>query len=93
MSIWSNLVGDGFMPHGHCYQWRPELVWLHAGSDAVVFLCYLTIPVAMLFIAQRRTPLVSNDLWFSDKGVKVDLDLVEKICEPLAWLQEKTKEN
>ena len=42
------------MPHGHCYQWRPELVWLHAGSDAVVFLCYLTIPVAMLFIAQRR---------------------------------------
>ena len=23
------VSSDGFMPHGHCYLWKPELVWLH----------------------------------------------------------------
>jgi len=27
---------DGFMPHGHCYLWRPGVLWLHILSDALI---------------------------------------------------------
>jgi hypothetical protein len=26
-----------FMPHGHCYLWKPGLVWLHVGSDTLIW--------------------------------------------------------
>ena len=45
----------------------------------------------ILFIAQRRSPLVSNDLFFSDKGVKVELAELEKMSESLTWYQEPDK--
>lgn len=35
------LFSSDFMPHGHCYLWKPEIVWLHLfpgpGALAVVF--------------------------------------------------------
>ena len=45
----------------------------------------------ILFIAQRRTPLTNNELWFSEKGVKVDFDQLDELIEPLAWYQEPEK--
>lgn len=41
------------MPHGHCYLWKPEILWLHAISDAIVFLAYLTIPVVLAYIVYK----------------------------------------
>jgi hypothetical protein len=38
------LASDAFMPHGMCFLWRPELLWLHAFSDAVIALSYYSIP-------------------------------------------------
>ena len=44
-----------FMPHGHCYLWKPEMLWLHIGSDALIALAYYSIPVTLLrFIWRRR---------------------------------------
>lgn len=51
------LSSDGFMPHGHCYLWRPELVWLHAVSDALISLAYLSIPVTLVVLVRRRRDL------------------------------------
>jgi PAS domain S-box-containing protein len=48
---------DGFMPHGHCYLWKPELVCLHVVSDALITLAYLTIPVTLIYIARKRRDL------------------------------------
>src|SRR5579859_873366 len=46
---------DGFMPHGHCYLWRPGVLWLHIVSDAAIALAYYSIPITLLwFIRQRR---------------------------------------
>ena len=39
-----------FMPHGHCYLWDRDLVWLHAISDSLIFLAYMNISI-MLFIS------------------------------------------
>jgi signal transduction histidine kinase len=45
---------DGFMPHGHCYLWRPELVWLHVLSDAMTALAYTSIPFTLLYFVRKR---------------------------------------
>lgn len=43
-----------FMPHGHCYLWRPEILWLHVVSDVIIFLAYMMIPVVMFLVFRRR---------------------------------------
>jgi len=52
-----SLSVHGFMPHGMCYLWRPEILWLHVGSDGVIALAYFSIPVAMTIFARRRPDL------------------------------------
>jgi two-component sensor histidine kinase len=56
MSIWDWLFNPaGLTPHGFCLTWAPGLIGLHAGSDAVIGLSYLSIPLAMsAFAIQRR---------------------------------------
>ncbi|MEB3828045.1 PAS domain S-box protein [Phormidium sp. CCY1219] len=49
-----------FIPHGHCYLWKPGLVWLHLISDAVIALSYYAIPLMLLYFIRKR-----NDLPFS----------------------------
>lgn len=45
---------SGFAPHGFCLMWRPWLIWLHAGSDALIAASYFLIPLAILrFLALR----------------------------------------
>ena len=47
VSFLQNLFGsDSFTPHGVCLLWRPELIWLHVASDAVIALAYFSIPIA-----------------------------------------------
>jgi signal transduction histidine kinase/CheY-like chemotaxis protein len=41
-------------PHGICLLWRPELLWTHVVSDALIFTAYMTIPVALAVILRRR---------------------------------------
>jgi two-component sensor histidine kinase len=49
-----------FMPHGYCLLWRPDLVALHAVSDAVIALAYVTIPIAMLVFLRKRPDIQGN---------------------------------
>jgi len=48
------LLPQGFLPHGHCYLWRPDVLWLHVGSDAVIASSYYAIPVALAYFVHRR---------------------------------------
>lgn len=43
-----------FMPHGACYLWKPGLLWLHVVSDAVIAVSYFAIPLALLYLVQRK---------------------------------------
>lgn len=45
---------EGFMPHGHCYLWLPEVVWLHVIADALVALSYTTIPFTLSYFVRKR---------------------------------------
>ncbi len=56
MFEWLQLLfsTSGFMPHGHCYLWKPELLWMNVISDMVIFLSYSAIPVAIAIFAHKR---------------------------------------
>jgi len=49
---------DGFLPHGVCLIWKPEVFWLHFVSDTLIALSYFAIPTALLYVAIRRADLV-----------------------------------
>lgn len=54
-----------FMPHGHCYFWQPDILWLHVGSNAVIGLAYLLIPLALvIFILKNKFKLPHKDLLY-----------------------------
>ncbi len=42
------------MAHGYCFLWKPELLWLHAGSDFLIALAYFSIPVLLIYFVRRR---------------------------------------
>lgn len=55
--LWNNFFGLNFIPHGHCYYWRSDLLVLHAGSDAVIAIAYFTIPLALAKLWYDRSDL------------------------------------
>lgn len=46
-----------FVPHGYCLAWRPDLVALHAVSDAAIGLAYFSIPLVIALLVWRRKDL------------------------------------
>ncbi|HEX7799608.1 MAG TPA: PAS domain S-box protein, partial [Asticcacaulis sp.] len=49
--------GDRFMPHGYCFLWKPDLLWLHVLSDAGIVVAYMGIPLVLLYVLRRRRDL------------------------------------
>jgi signal transduction histidine kinase len=45
---------DALSPHGICLLWRPELIWTHAISDALIGIAYFSIPVALAYFVSKR---------------------------------------
>lgn len=48
---------DGFMPHGMCYLWRPDVLLLHVTSDALITLAYFSIPFTLMYFVRKRKDL------------------------------------
>jgi len=42
------------MPHGMCFQWRPEILWLHVISDLIVAIAYFSIPLVLCVLLYKR---------------------------------------
>ncbi len=49
-----------FIPHGHCYLWKVDLVWLHLISDLLIGLAYYSIPITLVYFVQKRQDLPFN---------------------------------
>ena len=49
-----------FIPHGHCYLWKPGLVWLHIVSDSLIAISYYSIPLTLLYFVRKREDLPFN---------------------------------
>ena len=56
VDLWHNLFfSRQYIPHGNCYLWQPELLWLHVLSDALIALAYYSISLFLIyFVVQRQ---------------------------------------
>ncbi|CAH0352795.1 PAS domain S-box protein [Aquabacterium sp. CECT 9606] len=60
----SFLGRNGYLPHGYCFTWRPELLWSMVGADLVIAGAYFSIPLAMLsFVRQRGESAMNWLIW------------------------------
>ena len=50
----NHMTGNDFMPHGYCFLWQPDVLWLHVLSDAGIMLAYLGIPLVLLYFIRQR---------------------------------------
>lgn len=53
----NNLATTQFMPHGSCYLWQSNLVWLHASSELITAIAYYSIPITLAYFPWRREDL------------------------------------
>ena len=60
LEFFRRLFDSDFMPHGGCFLWRPELVWLHVSSDSLIVLSYVLIPFALVQLVRKRKDLKFN---------------------------------
>lgn len=58
LEFWKTFFSaDSFIPHGHCYLWKPSLVWLHVTSDTFTALAYYSIPITLFYFVNKRQDL------------------------------------
>jgi len=58
----SFLGRNGFMPHGYCITWRPEVLWSMVGADAVIATAYFSIPLAIVSFLRKRPDAVDSGM-------------------------------
>lgn len=54
VELLQSFFSDNFIPHGHCYLWKPELVSLHVISDVIIALSYYSIPLTLVYFVRKR---------------------------------------
>ena len=54
------FISGPFIPHGHCYLWKPSLVSLHIISDSLIALAYYSIPITLVYFVRKRQELPFN---------------------------------
>lgn len=65
LELWSNLfTSTQFIPHGHCYLWQSNLVWLHIISDSLIALAYYSIPITLVYFVRQRQDLPFNRIFW-----------------------------
>lgn len=57
LKFFSHLFETDFMPHGMCYFWRPDVLWLNVISDGLIAAAYFAIPVLLIELVRRRKNL------------------------------------
>ena len=56
MDLLASFLGrNGYLPHGYCFAWSPELLWSMVGADGVIAASYFTIPLAIASFSRKRS--------------------------------------
>lgn len=64
MNISHDIFSNYFIPHGHCYLWKPGLVGLHIVSDSLISLAYFLIPLELIYIVKKRKDIPFDWIFF-----------------------------
>jgi signal transduction histidine kinase/ActR/RegA family two-component response regulator len=86
----------GFMPHGMCYQWQPDILTLHLVADSLIALAYFSIPFTLLYFVRRRKDLQFNWIFvcfavFIIACGATHLMEIWTIWQPVYWLSGAVK--
>jgi len=60
MDFIEQFLNGTFMPHGHCFLWRSDLLFMHVGGDLATAAAYFAIPAALVQLVRNRTDLAFN---------------------------------
>ena len=52
-----------FLPHGYCFEWRPDILWLNVISDIVIATAYFSIPVLLALYLKKRPDIQFRGLF------------------------------
>ena len=63
MTIVDKFLDGSFMPHGHCFLWREDLLFLHVAGDIITALAYIMIPIVLVRLVVIRKDLKFNSLF------------------------------
>jgi PAS domain S-box-containing protein len=96
MFLSSFFTAQPFIPHGHCYLWQPELVWLHFISDSLIALAYYSIPITLFYFVRKRLDLPFNWIFLLFAAFIIacgttHLMEVWTIWHPMYWLSGSIK--
>jgi two-component system NtrC family sensor kinase len=85
------MFGSVGLPHGFCFLWNPELLWLHVISDSLIALAYFLIPLQLVRIVRGRKDIPFNAIFFCFAAFIVACGLthvmeVVTLWQPLYWL-------
>jgi len=89
-------AGEGFLPHGYCFQWSTDLLAVMVGSDAIVMASYYSIPIVLLaFVRARKDVRFNWVFWLFAAfiflcGTTHLIDILT-VWWPGYWLQAYTK--
>ena len=53
-----------YVPHGHCYLWKPGLVGLHFSSDLLTALAYYSIPITLVYFVRQRKDIPYPEIFW-----------------------------
>ena len=63
IDFFQRLFDSGFTPHGQAYLMRPEIIWVHVVSDALIALAYFSILIALLYFLRKRPTLPGRGIF------------------------------
>ena len=63
MTKWSDP--GGFIPHGFCLSWDPDLIVAMVLSNALIAIAYMVITVALLLKAVERTTAIPRWMYWT----------------------------
>src|SRR3954469_15581761 len=57
MEYLKSIFATNFMPHGHCFFWTPDILWLHLVGDIITATAYYLIPMALGYFVYKSKHL------------------------------------
>jgi signal transduction histidine kinase len=84
-----------FMPHGHCFLWKPALVALHVASDALIGTAYVVISLTLWHLVRRiRLPfspmILAFGVFIGACGLTHYLEILT-LWDPQYWISGAVK--
>lgn len=55
--MFNTIFDNSFMPYGYCLLWRKDLRFMMIVSNALTFIAYSLIPVALIHLVKKRKDL------------------------------------